>query len=328
MNMQLRETDARTLSPAKRRYSGIAPFTGADYSNAHEEHPERNEDTILVDRRRGLAAVFDGVGGEDAGDVASQLAARVIRRAWKRIVQQQHPDHNASLLMFRDDLDIQALLHQILDEAQTAISDEGERRAKAASVPDEHISYPETTAVVAVLCQPSDQSDQIPDKKGYIMGYAHVGDSRIYLLRPGEPIQRLTCDDGYFTLKNKDHTISEEDALRIDQTIYAEQLSEAEREIFDKRNGITQSLGHFTLRSPSLTIHTAQTMIFPGNRVLLCSDGIHDNLTDAEIETIVRGGARTTVSRHLVQRALERSRETHIRAKKDDMSAVVITCNL
>ncbi|HVB21576.1 MAG TPA: PP2C family protein-serine/threonine phosphatase [Ktedonobacteraceae bacterium] len=323
MNMQLRETDARSLTPAKRRYSSIAPFTFASHSIAHEG--QSNEDTMLIDRRRGLAGVFDGVGGEDAGEVASQLGAQVIRRAWKRVVQQQHPDHNAALLMLRDALDIQALVYKLLDEAQAAISGEGERRANATPASDEHISYPETTAVVAVLCQPS---DQLPEKKSYIMGYAHVGDSRIYLLRPGEPVQRLTRDDGYLTLKIKDHTINEEDALRIDQTTHAEQLTEAERAIFDKRNGITQSLGHLNPKQASITIHIAQTMIFPGDRVLLCSDGIHDNLTDAEIETIVRGRARTTIARHLVQRALERSRETHLRAKKDDMSAVVITCNV
>ncbi len=75
------------------------------------------------------------------------------------------------------------------------------------------------------------------------------------------------------------------------------------------------------------TIHTAQTVIAPGDRMLLCSDGIHDNLTDAEIETIVPCGAHTVVARHLVQRALDRSREECLRAKKDDMSAIVITCN-
>ena len=324
MNTQLRESDARILSPAKRIYASIAPFTFTAYSNAHEEHPERNEDTILVDRRRGLAAIFDGVGGVAGGDVASQLAARVVRRAWKRALQQQQPDHNASLLMLHGELDIQAFLHQLLDEAQSALSDEGERRAKATPATDGNVSYPETTAVVAALCQRPDQ----PEKKGYVMGYAHIGDSRIYLLRMDESLQRLTLDDGYSAKKIRHHTISEEDALRIDQTTRAEQLTETEREIFDKRYGITQSLGHLNPKQTSITIHVAQTMVYPGDRVLLCSDGIHDNLTDAEIEAIVRGRARTTVAHYLIQSALERSRETHIRAKKDDISAVVITCNL
>ncbi len=55
--------------------------------------------------------------------------------------------------------------------------------------------------------------------------------------------------------------------------------------------------------------------------------GIHDNLTDAEIEAILRREARTTAARHLVQCAMKRLHEECLRAKKDDMSAVVIMCN-
>lgn len=318
MNTQLRQTDTRSPLLAKKRYANIAPLTFSSHSIAKEG--QVNEDTILIDRRRGLAGVFDGVGGVDAGEVASQMAAQVIRRVWKRIVQQQHPDQNARLLMLHDDLDVQSLVHQLLEQTQAAISDEGERRVKAAKKRGEEVGCPETTAVVSVLCQRLDQ-------KGYVIGYAHVGDSRIYLLRPGESLQRLTVDDGYATKKVHEQAITEEDALRIDQTTHAEQLTEAEREIFDKRYGITQSLGHLHERKTSITIHTGQTMAYPGDRVLLCSDGIHDNLTDAEIEAILRRSARTTVAHRLVQRALARSGETHLRAKKDDMSAIIITCN-
>jgi PPM family protein phosphatase len=122
-------------------------------------------------------------------------------------------------------------------------------------------------------------------------------------------VVKTPCLFGYFTLKIEDQTISEEDALRIDQVTQADALSEADREFFDKRNGITQSLGHINSKKTSLTMHTAWREILPGDRVLLCSDGIHDNLTDAEIETILRSRARTTVARHLVQCALDRSAE-------------------
>ena len=316
----------------------MQPLTFASCTQAHEHHPERNEDTILVDRRRGLAAVFDGVGGAEAGEVASQLGARAIRRAWKRFVLEQQPDASSNLLVLKHDLDIQATLHQLLQEAQQAISAEGERRVKRAKQAkasrektknpvtrsedkEEKDRYPETTAVVALLCQ------QVGED-GYSMTFAHVGDSRIYLLREGQSLQRLTIDDGYFLLKIEDATINAEDALRIDQATGADQLTETEREIFNKRNGITQSLGHLThKKNPTLTIHTAQTCVLPGDRILLCSDGIHDNLTDAEIETILRQEARTITARQLVQCAIERSHEECLRAKKDDMSAVVITCN-
>ena len=54
---------------------------------------------------------------------------------------------------------------------------------------------------------------------------------------------------------------------------------------------------------------------------------IHDNLTNAEIESILRKGARTTVARELVRQALARSREECLRSKRDDISAVVVTHN-
>lgn len=182
-------------------------------------------------------------------------------------------------------------------------------------------SYPETTVAAVLLCRQAGVD-------GYVLGVAHVGDSRVYLLRAGQPLQRLTRDDGYFTLRIEDHTINEADALRIDQATEADQLNDTEREIFHKRNGITQSLGHRVHKNnPTPTIHTAHTNVMPGDRILLCSDGIHDNLTDSEIEAILRQQARTTVARHLVQRAINRSHEECLRAKKDDMSAIVITFN-
>src|SRR5712692_8385001 len=109
-----------------------APLTFAFCTEAHEQHPERNEDTILVDRQRGLAAVFDGVGGAKAGEVASQLGARTIRRAWKRFVEQQQPGDSSNLLMLNNELDIQIILHELVQEVQETISAEGERRVKRA----------------------------------------------------------------------------------------------------------------------------------------------------------------------------------------------------
>ena len=291
----------------------LSSFTFASHSVAHELHPQRNEDTLLVDRRRGLAGVFDGVGGSSEGAVASQLGARIIRREWKRMLAA----NGADLLLLNDGLNVQSLLYQLVEQAQAAISDEGERRASG----QEEYRYPSTTMVVAAFCRQAGES-------GYVLGYAHVGDSRVYLLRQGEPLQRLTVDDGYFLLKLEDSTINEEDALRIDQATDADQLSAVERAIFEKRNGITQSLGHFNNKKTSLIIHTDQTLIYPGDRVLLCSDGIHDNLTDAEIEATLQRKPRTPLARDLVRQALKRSHEEAFRSKQDDMSAVVVTCNV
>jgi serine/threonine protein phosphatase PrpC len=48
-------------------------FTFISYSRASDRHTERNEDNLIVDQQRGLAAAFDGVGGSKAGDIASAI---------------------------------------------------------------------------------------------------------------------------------------------------------------------------------------------------------------------------------------------------------------
>jgi protein phosphatase len=157
------------------------------------------------------------------------------------------------------------------------------------------------------------------------MVFAHVGDSRIYLLRPHETLKRLTSDDGLLAKLVDNQVINDSDAQRIDQAMQAEQLSDTEYSYFRLRGGITQALGG----PQPPTIHLNQVAIYPGDRVLLCTDGIHDNLVDGEIEDIVKDGARTTVARLLIESSIRRSHEERIstvRAKPDDMSAVVMSC--
>lgn len=57
--------------------------------------------------------------------------------------------------------------------------------------------------------------------------------------------------------------------------------------------------------------------------MILCTDGLHDNLADREIGELVQ--TYDTVGAHLlVQAAFERSLQRHVRAKRDDISAIVI----
>jgi serine/threonine protein phosphatase PrpC len=109
----------------------------------------------------------------------------------------------------------------------------------------------------------------------------------------------------------------------IDQATHPDQLSETELSYFKKRYEIFQMLG-----ASHITIHSDQTRIIPGDHILLCSDGIHDNLTNDEIEESIKQIDPTTIAQVLVERALERSRQESdvtLRAKPDDMTAVVIT---
>jgi len=286
------------------------PFKIVGYSLPCERHPQRNEDSFLIDQHTGLIAVFDGVGGSVAGDIASQAAKRATLSGWKSALEQIHKQRNVRrFLKDCDKVDLCTLLQHLIEHADETIRTEGVRVAGTDDLA--------TTVAMAALCRQ-------PEKNEFNMVYAHVGDSRVYLLKEGEPLQRMTIDDGLLGKLIENEIIKDEDARRIDQAMHAEDLSEAEISYFRMRGGITQALG-----GPlPPEIHIDEIPVTIGDRILLCTDGIHDNLTDLEIEVILRKAPRDAAARLLVEYALLRSREERqitIRAKPDDITAIVLT---
>jgi serine/threonine protein phosphatase PrpC len=278
-----------------------------------ERHPEHNEDSFISDASTGLAAVFDGVGGSAAGEIAARIAARCTHQGWKTVMRRLQQHYPSGLLLDQQGDHHQELgryLREVLEEADELIRTEGAQLARTDDLA--------TTVALGVFCP-------LSNAPGALLLYAHVGDSRIYLLRPGEPLRRLTTDDGLLGKLVENKVLKDSDALRIDQAMRFEDLSDLELNYFRWRGGITQALG-----GPlPPTIHVDQTTIAPGDRVLFCTDGIHDNLTDEEIAALLKAGPRSSVARLLVERSLQRSREERhmtIRAKPDDITAVVVTC--
>lgn len=94
---------------------------------------------------------------------------------------------------------------------------------------------------------------------------AHVGDSRAYLYRAGQ-LSRLT----------KDHSVFQE---LNDRGL----ASENERRGHPARFQLTQCLGQGQKISPGISILT----IIPGDRILLCTDGLHDMVGDNLIQNIL-----------------------------------------
>ncbi len=290
-----------------------SPFIISRCSAANERHPTRNEDNILIDEVSGLFAVFDGVGGSAAAEIASQTAANSTINAWKRtLTKEQNRRRIYNLLEDCQERDLCQILESLILESDEQVRTNGADRAGTDDLA--------TTVALAAFCRQ-------PQTRDYTMVHAHVGDSRIYLLHADERIKRLTHDDGLLTKLVENQIVNEHHALRIDQAMHANELSDIEYSYFRLRGGITQALG-----GPlPPTIHTAQTTVHPGDRILLCTDGIHDNLTDEEIEHIIRTSPRTTAARNLVEHARRRSHEDRsqtIRSKPDDMSAIVMTCRI
>ena len=284
------------------------PLKIVGYSIACERHPLRNEDSYFIEENSGLAAVFDGVGGSAAGEVASQTAKRATLHGWKQALRQIYKRQRGRPVDCHA-TDFCAVLRQLIENADEQVRTEG---AKEAGTDDLA-----TTVAMAMFCLE-------PETNVITMIYAHVGDSRVYLLHQNEPLKRLTTDDGLLGRLVENEMVSEDDARRIDQAMHVDDLSDVEFSYFRLRGGITQALG-----GPlPPTIHLDEIPISVGDRVLLCTDGIHDNLTDAEIETLLRKTSRDGAARMVVEQSQLRSREERqitIRAKPDDMSAIVIT---
>jgi len=93
--------------------------------------------------------------------------------------------------------------------------------------------------------------------------FAHVGDSRIYLLAKGE-LKQLTCD----------HTV-------VGEMIRAGKLTAAEAVGHPQRSVLTKAVGTSPYVKPD--IFKVACPIKKGNRFLLCSDGLYDLVPDAEI---------------------------------------------
>lgn len=156
-----------------------------------------------------------------------------------------------------------------------------------------------TTGVVA----------KIVEQDGYIdVIIASVGDSRAYLLK-GDILEQITEDDsgyGVDVMKKISSAQKEEDLVGI------------ERIAFRNRFGVTQFLG----QDDDVEVHGYSRELKPGNKLILTTDGVHDNLTDDEILEIVKESG--DVAQKLVDNAKKRSESDHFRAKPDDISAVVV----
>jgi serine/threonine protein phosphatase PrpC len=123
---------------------------------------------------------------------------------------------------------------------------------------------------------------------------AQVGDSRIYLMRQGG-VYQLT----------EDHTLV---AWQVKQGI----ISEAEAALSPHKNVITRAVGS----RDYVQVDTQCIEIGPGDRFLLCSDGLHGYLQDDEIGAILGLGAQVACAR-LIDLA-------NTRGGRDNITALVI----
>lgn len=217
-----------------------------------------NEDAYYVadagpDRK--LALVADGLGGHNAGEVASALAVDEFRR-------QVESGHFATANHRRLQGDV---LNVVARRAHAAIGEASRREAGHRGM---------GTTLTAALIEPA----------GGVL--VQVGDSRCYLWHDGAARQLST-----------DQTIAREllDSGRIDEQHYA---------THPDRNRLSQCLGLEDVFNPLEPV-IAPFDWSPGQRLLLCSDGLTDMVDDATISRLMAIGPLEEAAQALVKAALE-----------------------
>jgi len=123
---------------------------------------------------------------------------------------------------------------------------------------------------------------------------AQVGDSRVYLYRGGRSAQ-LTEDHTLINFRLKLGLITPEEAVNA-----------------PGKNVITRAVGH----QDYVEVDCIDIEIEPGDRFMLCSDGLHGYLDEGELDNLM-GGTRDDVAKRLVDLANDRG-------GKDNTTVVVV----
>src|SRR4051812_31948363 len=199
---------------------------------------DHNEDNYLVDKKLSLFVVADGMGGHAAGEVASALAVRIIHEELKR----EREAIEAAGAQSRGGRTILGLLEQSVQKACARIHEEARADVAKRGM---------GTTLSALL---------IAGSHGFI---AHVGDSRIYLLRDSR-IQQVT----------EDHTV-------FNELIKRGKLTRDQIEKVAQKNAITRAVGVYE----RVEVDTLFIEVLPGDQFLLASDGLHGYINHtAELE--------------------------------------------
>jgi len=191
-----------------------------------------NEDAVIVDPALGLAVLADGMGGYNAGEVASHLCCHAVHENLRSLLSQRGIDLRRAVIRALD-----AANDRILADAQAHPAHRGMA----------------TTAVVVLV-------------QGARLTVGHVGDSRLYRLRQGQMAQ-IT----------RDHSL-------VQEHVDAGLLSAEGARSTGYRNLVTRALGV----APWVEVEVAEHVVQPGDTYLLCSDGLSDMLTEAEMARMLR----------------------------------------
>ena len=180
---------------------------------------------------------------------------------------------------------------------------------------------PGTTALLGQFVILDDESQ----KMELCLGWA--GDCRGYLFRSGT-LHHLSIDDGMSFGDSKADSEEQRKILnQIQCSSWTSSVTDEHAEYFANRNIILTALGlnsqlEFVNGDPRVCCS-----VEPGDMLLFCSDGISDNLVDADIAKLLSSADVEYAAQNLLRlgkQIASQSLEVNPRAKDDDMTALVI----
>jgi protein phosphatase len=237
----------------------------------NEKRPQ-NEDSFLLDAERRIFAVADGVGGANAGEVASQTAVEVLDEAFRH-----HKTGD----------DVEDLMEIAIQRANASIHQMSREQKELASM---------ATTVVAL---------HLDGRRATI---GHVGDSRLYRLSPDGKLHRETDDHSVVEEEVRAGRMTAEQAAThpsrnvISRALGAESSVEVDMKTLDVEDGTI-----FLLCSDGITRHLSDaelSALLRGSQDLAaaCEEmkrrcyerGAEDNLTAVTVRIGASQATRTT----------------------------------
>ena len=197
-----------------------------------------NEDAFIAheigSQKAILACVIDGVGGYSGGEVAAAIAKETIGN-----------------FLNAPSGDITLRMKEAFLAANKNIQKEKEQQSQLANM-----------ACVLTLA--------VVDIENNEFHYAHVGDTRLYLLRD-HSLVKVSKDHSFVGFLEESGRLTEEAAMQ-----------------HPKRNEINKALGlGDTFTATDNYIETGESPFLPGDLLLLCSDGLTDMVNSSGITAIL-----------------------------------------
>lgn len=224
---------------------------------------DQNEDSYFADPQLGLWLIADGMGGHEAGEVASAIVSETVCQAVMDGVG----------------------LVEAVRRAHDAVITASKRGLGAKGM---------GSTIIALIV------------KGCEYEIAWVGDSRAYIWNDshcsGEDnnaLQQISRDHSYVQKLLDTGAITQEEAIN-----------------HPNKNIITQSLG---AGSATVTVDSKSGQFSGTQKILLCSDGLSDELIDAEIcDILQQGGDDQMIVDNLIRAAL-------LHGGRDNITAILVS---